>query len=274
MHPEGEDGAIKETANGGYLHLANTQDPSRSRMPQTVKAVAVTSPKPYDAQPWIAEVHTEARRTIIPQLRAWLAGNLAVSEESLERCQLGFLRPGWVHPIDPRRWLTHCFPCGNFTWPMLAPDFRVLGIRTRDPETAEKRSITGGHDGVVMPIDLDIAGKQVVFCEGPTDCAALLDLGFMAIGRSSNVGTVDHCRDLLEIHRPAQVVIMSDGDEPGLKGSRLLAGRIWTLCDDLRIIRPPEGIKDIRQWTRYGAQRNDILDLIAKTEPVRLSINL
>jgi hypothetical protein len=267
MHEEGEEGAIKETANGGWLHSTGAQ-PGRPRIRQTIKVGTVTGPRSYDAQPWLAEVHDEARRTIDPPMRAWLAEQLGVSEESLERCQMGFLPPGWVHPLGPRKWQTHRFPCGNFTWPMLAPDFRVLGIRTRAPETGEKRSITGGHDGVVMPTDLDIT-SQVVFCEGPTDCAALLDLGFMAVGRSSNVGTVDHCVDLIKAHKPEQVVIMSDGDEPGIKGSRLLARHIWRFCDDLRVVRPPEGIKDIRSWKNLGAQRDDVLDLITRTQPVR-----
>lgn len=273
MHTEGEDGAIKETSNGGYLHLAGPQDPNRPHVRQTIKVGTVTSARTYEAQPWVANLHAYARTQIFPQLRAWLATDLGVSEESLERCQLGFLPPGWVHPVDPRMWLTARFPAGVFTWPMLGPDFRVLGIRTRKPVDNDKRSITGGHDGVVMPIDADIIGKQVVFCEGPTDCAALLDMGFLAIGRSSNVGTVAHCIDILRAHKPARVVIMSDGDEPGLKGSRLLAGRIWMLCDDLRIVRPPEGIKDIRKWKSLGAGRSDVLDLVAQAEPVRLHVN-
>ena len=54
-------------------------------------------------------------------------------------------------------------------------DGNVWGIRIRRPDGA-KFSIKGGKEGLFIPEEF--GGDRLLIAEGPTDTAALLDLGF------------------------------------------------------------------------------------------------
>ena len=101
---------------------------------------------------------------------------LGVSVESLRR-----LGVGWS--AKHRAW---AFPMSN-----AAGD--VLGIRLRLPG-GKKLSVKGGKEGLVHsrrgPLRLPSGRLLLLIAEGPTDTAALLDLGFSAVGRPSCTGGV------------------------------------------------------------------------------------
>jgi hypothetical protein len=63
---------------------------------------------------------------------------------------------------------------------------RVQGIRLRF-SNGRKLAVRGGREGLFVPSGL-AATNQLLICEGPTDTAALLDLGFAAVGRPSCAG--------------------------------------------------------------------------------------
>jgi len=101
-----------------------------------------------------------------------LAASLGVSQGSLSR--LGIV---WV--------------AARHVWgfPMRDAAQRVIGIRLRT-NGGFKFAVTGSHNGLFWPEDLTGAGPLLI-CEGPTDTAALLDLGYDAIGRPSCAGAAE-----------------------------------------------------------------------------------
>jgi DNA primase len=99
-----------------------------------------------------------------------------------------------------------------------------------------------------------------VITEGESDTAALLDMGFAAIGRPSCTGGVEIIKKFLHVRR--DVVIIADCDEaklrpdgskfyPGQEGAQRLADAIGPLCKSLKVITLP-GSKDVRQFYRDG----------------------
>ena len=180
---------------------------------------------------------------------ARLATQLGVSAESLRRLHIGH---------DGRA----------YTFPMRTPDGLVCGIRLRYP-SGRKLSVKGGREGLFLPADVPSDGPLFV-AEGPTDCAALLDLGFSVIGRPSCRGAVRLTRDVC---RGRDVVVFADGDAPGQTGARTLACTLALYCQSVRLIRPPDGAKDVRQWVQRGATRADVQRLVecAARETVTLT---
>jgi DNA primase len=146
----------------------------------------------------------------------------------------------------------------------------VVEIRLRFPD-GRKLAVTGGREGLFIPDGLDYSGP-LILAEGPTDCAALLDLGFPALGRPSCSGSVRHCVELVRAHWPLDVVVIADGDPPGQRGAEVLASMLLAYAQTVRVIRPPDEIKDARAWKQAGATAADIRTLIAGAPSRRLSI--
>jgi len=72
----------------------------------------------------------------------------------------------------------------------MSNDFgKIIGIRRRLPN-GRKISLTSSKTGLFIPADLSPEGLLLI-CEGPTDTAAALDLGFAAIGRPNCNSCVD-----------------------------------------------------------------------------------
>ena len=152
---------------------------------------------------------------------------------------------------------------------------KIIGIRLRCPISGCKWAVSGSRQGLFVPIDLidqSLSGRRLLICEGPTDTAALLDLGFIAIGRPSCMGGVDIIRDLVTVNTPAEVVIITDADAPGQRGADQLAAVLAAYIGDIRIITPPEGIKDARVWRQAGAIASDIVAAISMAPQVSLKV--
>ena len=94
--------------------------------------------------------------------------------------------------------------------------------------------------------------EHIVITEGPTDTAAALSLGLNAVGRSSCLSGVSLIRDLVHARQIRRVTIVADHDRPGMDGAHRLAAALPVLS---RILVPPEGIKDMRDWYRQGLTR-------------------
>ena len=100
----------------------------------------------------------------------------------------------------------------NYTFPMKNGKERIIGIRLRSDRG--KFSVRGSQNGLFWPVGIKADSKELLFiCEGPTDCAALLDLGFSVIGRASCNTGLKYIKEAFE-HFDRQVIIMADKDEP------------------------------------------------------------
>ena len=114
----------------------------------------------------------------------------------------------------------------------------------------------------------------LLICEGPTDTAAMLDLGFDAAGRPSCRGGIHLLVDLTRRRQPAEIVVVSDGDGPGRQGAESLASVLVLHTPAVRVIRPPHGITAARAWKRAGATYDDVVKSINDAEILQLNIRV
>lgn len=154
------------------------------------------------------------------------------------------------------------------TWPMRNPEKQVLGIRLRCMKTGRKWSVRGGKEGLFIPAGLSSLMQRLFIAEGPTDTAALLSLGFSCIGRPSCSGAVDLTTQLVKQLSPKEVIIVADQDanRSGQRGAETLAKELVPFCSQVRIIYPPDGINDARDWIIRGATERDVLTVIEKSK--------
>jgi hypothetical protein len=166
---------------------------------------------------------------------------------------------------------------------------QTVGIRLRRPDGA-KYAVRGGREGLFLPAgpvptgglsdsracasegtaaDPQMEGSRLLVCEGPTDAAALLDLGYVHVaGRPSCTGGVKLLAELVRRRRPGDVVIVADADEPGRIGADNLASVLVCYVPAVRVIVPPGGAKDVREFVRAGGIRAD-LDRAIEAAPLR-----
>lgn len=168
---------------------------------------------------------------------------------------LDALRMGWSHRDEA------------YTFPMRDAGERVIGIRLRRWD-GRKWAVPGSRNGLFIP---RVQRRDpLVICEGPTDTAALVSVGFFAVGRPSNTGGADLIEAYLRrIRYRGELWIMTDKDEPGSTAQRLtrhgadaLAERALQWCGTVKAIRPPAD-KDARQWIMRGATRA-VIECVAR----------
>ncbi len=183
------------------------------------------------------------------------AVSLGLSVTSL--CHLGV---GWS--AEHRAW----------SFPMTDAAAVVRGIRLRRPE-GYKFAVKGGREGLFLPAKSAERHSTLYVCEGPTDTAALLDMGFTKVaGRPSCTGGIKLLVELVRRDNPREVVVMADNDEPGRRGADNLASVLTAYATGVRVIAPPDGIKDARAWLRAGGERGDVEQAIGAAAVRRLSI--
>jgi len=182
------------------------------------------------------------KEVLTPDQLAWLSNDLRVPESSLKAFSVGWSR---IHQ--------------SFSFPMVDASGRVTGIRLRHPD-GQKFSVRGGHEGIFYASDwCPREGETIFIVEGASDAIALHSIGIKAvIGRPSCSGGVSIITSLVREHRPKHIIIIADNDTPGFAGAERLAQNLMAYCRDVRIITPPAGIKDARQWITAGATADTI----------------
>lgn len=226
---------MKPSSNGGFVHLL--RDGSEGWVRPRTRTVHVEPSTPMRMD--LGGLAERCRQVVtLLELRG-LAESLGLSVESLRR-----LRIGW-HAYH-RAW----------TFPMQDHLGQVRGIRLRFTD-GRKKAVFGGHDGLFIADGLTYS-TPLLIAEGPTDTAALLDLGFEAVGRPSCTGGVALCADLARAHWPLDMVVVADADVCGQRGAESLAVALLPYSRAIRLIRPPEGIKDARAWKMAGATFADV----------------
>lgn len=225
----------------GWIHRLTNEMP---RVRPVRRLVSIL--KPSDEMARIASAYQDA---VVPGVMERFARSLGVSPASLRRLNIGWTGRCWAFPMQGRH--------GS-----------VCGIRIRTV-SGEKFSERGGKEGLFVPSVLSGTGALVI-AEGPTDCCALLDLGFDAIGRPSCRGGVRLIADLVRRNPWKAHVIFADADGPGLEGAITLARVLAALSSDVRVVVPPA--KDARAWKKAGATRANVLALIDAAPPIRISV--
>ena len=237
--------------NAGWLHQFRNDDDWQRPRRQTA---TVRSSAPPEYMPdLLAALAAKCEMALtVPDCES-LAARLGVSMRSLQR-----LGVGWSEQHHA------------YSFPMKDCRYRVCGIRLRGH--VSKWSVKGGREGVFIPYDLPSDDDLLLVCEGPTDTAAMLDLGFVAVGRPSCTGGGKHLIEVVIAQQPREVIIVADADTPGLNGARNLAVALTPYCWGIRTITPPPGVKDARAWVNSGAHANDVIDAIERTPALRLTM--
>lgn len=238
------DKLIGEPFSGGYLHKL-TDDYRKARYVPKRKL-----PAPGPAINW---------KKLSADYRNSLDMVQAVALFGVSAMALDELMVGW----DPKN--------KAHTFPMKDGRGNIIGIRLR-PLSGHHYSVPGSKNGIIWPLSVKADADELFFIgEGPTDCAALLDLGFSPVGRASCGTGYQYIKEMIE-HYNRQVVIVADKDEakytptgrkfyPGYEGGLKLARSIKPFVRSVRLIKPPVK-KDIRAWYRAGCSRAAVLALI------------
>lgn len=164
--------------------------------------------------------------------------------------------------------------------------YDICGFRLRN-SSGGKFAVAGSRNGLFMPTHFELVECPfttgvpllLVMPEGVTDAVAMADLGFLAIGRPSATGGIDELRSLLAVSKNKQdVIVMADRDPtkwfldkdrkpvspywPGIEGAISTAQAILPYVNTVKIIQPPKGIKDFREWISIEGTdvRNKILN--------------
>ena len=227
----------KPCKSGGWIH--NLDDS------QFISTVPKRMPKPI--------VRSEPSKDFFSLARQYqhnltdltvLSKDLGISVESLKRLEVGW---------DGR----------NYTFPMRNGNDRIVGIRLR--RNGSKYCVTGSQTALFWPDGVTVDSKQPLWiCEGESDCAALLDLGFDAIGRPSCNGGINDIKTILARYN-RDVIVTTDNDKavtrpdgsgyrPGQDGALRLAEVIKPLVRSVECVLPAVG-NDIREWARNGGTR-------------------
>lgn len=213
-------------ANGGWLHREASRQP-------------IPLPPPPKPMPSIdaAAMH-----------QAWLARTSQASLEALAR-QLGV--SAFSLAVLSAAWAA---PHAAWAFPMRDVHGLICGIRLR-AEDGRKWAVRGSHQGVFLP---DVPEQRTAYvAEGPTDTAAGLTLGLYCVGRPScNTGGLQ-LRTLLRRRGVTRVVMLTDNDEPGRRGSERVAGDIG-----LPWCHAPSDAKDLRAFLRCGGTRAELETVI------------
>lgn len=225
--------------NGGWVHRLN----EHIRLPPV--RVAPKKEKPIHD---FTQLAAQQRHAISWSRVCKHAEELGVTPESLDALAIGY---------DLAK--------EAYAFPMFDADEKIIGIRLRNV-TGRKWAITGSRVGLFYDRLIPPSNRTAYICEGPTDTAAMITLGFWAVGRAACLGQAEQLKALLRRLGVNKIVVVADNDDPktGPRGE-FYPGREGAekLITDLKIqakmILPPA--KDIRAWLKNGATKNDVLYL-------------
>lgn len=245
----------------GYLHRPAGTRPRRRLLSRITLAFR------HGGDERIARFAATATASMAPTSLAALGERLDLTTESLQRLGVGEVSPRLADEFDI------AWAATAWTFPMRAADGVVAGIRLRLRD-GSKCAVPGGREGLFVPAGISDGRDQLLICEGPTDTAAMLDLGFAAIGRPNCTGGKREIVEFVKRTNAGAVVVVSDRDDAGHRGAHDLARALVSRVPQVRVIDPPEGMKDARAWKCAGADRDNVEDCINATTPVRLSVRV
>jgi 5S rRNA maturation endonuclease (ribonuclease M5) len=133
-----------------------------------------------------------------------------------------------------------------YTLPCVNGYEELNGIMRRFPDK-HKVWVSRSRNGLFIP-KLKSWQGNVFVCEGWSDAAALIDMGFRAIARSNCETGAEDIKTLLRRRNEVQrVTVVADNDEVGMRGAKRLARSLYQQVQP-GILHIPEQYKDMRQW--------------------------
>ncbi|AQQ09641.1 DNA primase (bacterial type) [Sedimentisphaera cyanobacteriorum] len=240
-----QEGSVKRCGDAGWLHILIERGSNYKRPNKYSSRISIDFGKEKDFSSLAGLYKQQLTKEKLQQLTK----QLKISTESLTKLNIGW---------DGKA----------YTFPMSNAKGRIIGIRRRFPN-GSKASLNGSKTGLFIPDDL-LCGGLCLVCEGTTDTAAALDLGFNAIGRPN-------CNSLIKMTASAvkdyeEIVIVADNDTAGKTGAEKLADYLAVRCQKVKVIYPPEGIKDLRQWLGKGLTQTILKQIIEKTKTTTVQI--
>ena len=140
----------------------------------------------------------------------------------------------------------------------------IIGWRLRPAKDAhQKHAVEGSKTGLFIPQGVSAASAELI-CEGESNTAAALTLGFGAIGRPSATGGIEELLAFLRACPVACPCIAADNDAVGTDGAETLGDSFRAAGIPSRLLVPPEPHGDLRDWLRAGLTREALAEAIQK----------
>lgn len=106
----------------------------------------------------------------------------------------------------------------------------------------------------------------VILVEGEKDADNLSDLGIVAT--TSPMGASNWKPEYAEFLKGKHVAVIPDNDGPGRKYEQAVLSSLVGVAESVRVVRLPGEGKDVTDWLEAGGIRDQLFDLIKKTEVV------
>lgn len=245
-----EEGSLKKCGDAGYLHILRNRHNrhDRHRCYVNKRRLVTNIPTGNTRSKDFIQLLEDYKQLLTDDRLNSFATILGVSAVSLNRINIGW---------DGK----------SYTFPMSNDFGKIIGIQRRFTN-GQKVSVRGSKIGLFIPTDLPTEGILLI-CEGPTDAATALDLGFAAVGRPNCNSRITMVSRFV---KGREVVIIGDNDDVGRAGAEKLAAKLIHCCPDVRIIQPPASIKDLRAWLRAGLTPEDLNKAISSAQPVKTKV--
>jgi len=160
-----------------------------------------------------------------------------------------------------------------FTFPVRNAEGKPIGLQRLFPDNS-KKVVKHSQMGILIPrLNWDdLPDDWTLFiCEGLSDTATAVDMGLRIIGRLTCGTGKDHIIKFCCKKKPSQIVIVADNDDPGIAGAKALGlwisqgYKLFTIpCPNIKVIVPPDGIKDLRAWVADGLNLEKFIQIVEK----------
>lgn len=223
---------------------------------------------------WLRVWHERAK---LDKLHDQRAKELGLSAESMR-----VLGVGWANQSEILLHKTRCVHKGYWTVPLYNENLNSVGVALQPPADATgderdltKKMISGSKPGMYATKTTRCGGTLLI-CEGFSDTATAITMGYHAIGRLSNTGTHNVIIAYVEQHLPDTVIVIPDNDpECKPRARELTEMGALNMLDAVRklkiecVIMKPTTAKDLRQWYLNGGTRNALDKAINNTLDAR-----
>ena len=236
----------KRTGDAGWLHKLDDEPSGGPKRVRSTNSMSKDIKEYGDHEAWKA-LHDDFVKAIDASKLAALSAQLGLKQASLKALGVGYF---------PEKEI--------WTFPMYSAQDSICGFKTRLPDNS-KRSVYGSRSGIFIPNCLPATIDRLFIVEGPTDCAAMVEVGHSAIGRPSNRGSLALTEQFIRERKIESVSIIRDNDDAGLGGAKQLAEHLCLFCE-VNIALPPKGSKDAREALKNGAVKSDFDEVARNPE--------